>query len=76
MVPFEKNLWNLVNELKFRKMKSNLQRQLNKDIRVIKRSNKVLVFPDKSSNIYKLDTDKYEKLTTEAVTSTYKKVPH
>ena len=76
MVPFEKNLWNLVNELKFRKMKSNLQRQLNKDIRVIKRSNKVLVFPNKSSNIYKLDTDKYKKLTTEAVTSTYKKVPH
>ena len=76
MVPFEKNLWNLVNELKFRKMKSNLQRQLNKDIRVIKRSNKVLVLPDKSSNIYKLDTDKYKKLTTEAVTSTCKKVPH
>ena len=76
MVPFEKNLWNLVNELKFRKMKSNLQRQLNKDIKVIKRSNKVLVFPDKSSNIYKLDTDKCKKLTTEAVTSTYKKVPH
>ena len=43
-------------------------------MREIKRSNKVLVFADKMSNIYKLDTDEYKKLTTEAVTSTYKKV--
>ena len=71
---FEKDLWNLVNKLKFRKIKRNFQRQLNEDIWVINRSNKVLVFADKTSNIYKLDTDEYKKLTTEAVTSTYKKV--
>ena len=41
----------------------------------MKRSNKVLVFADKTSNIYKLDTYEYKKLTTEAVTSTNKKVP-
>ena len=76
MVPFEKDLWNLVNKLKFRKIKSNFQRQLNEDISVIKRSNKVLIFADKTSNIYKLDTDEYKKLISEAVTSTYKKVPN
>ena len=76
MEPFENDLWNLVDKLKFRKTKSNFQRQLNEDIRVIKRSNKVLVFADKTSNIYKLDTDEYKKLTTETVTSTYKKVPN
>ena len=75
MVPFEKDLLNLVNELKFRKIKSSFQRQLNEDIRVISRPNKVLVFADKTSNIYKSDTDEYRKLTTEAVKSTYKKVP-
>ena len=75
MVPFEKDLWNLVNKLKFRKIKSNFQRQLNEDIRVIKWSNEVLVFADKTSNVYKLDTDEYKKLTNEAVTSTYKKIP-
>ena len=64
-----------MDKLKFRKIKSNFQRQLNEDIRVIKRSNKVLVFADKTSNIYKLDTDEYKKLTTETVPSTYKKVP-
>ena len=66
-------VWNLVNKLKFRKIKSKFQRQLNEDIREIKRSNKVLVFADKTSNIYKLDTDEYKKLTTEAVTSTLQK---
>ena len=35
----------------------------------------VLVLADKTCNIYKLDIDEYKKLTTEAVTSTYKKVP-
>ena len=49
MVPFEKDLWNLVDKLKFRKIKSNFQRKLHEDIRVIKRSNKVLVLADKTS---------------------------
>ena len=49
--------------------------ELNKDTWVIKQSNKVLGFADKMSNIYKLNTDAYKKLTTEADTSTYKKVP-
>ena len=70
MVPFEKHLWNRVNKLKFRKIKTNFQRKLNEDIREIKRSNKVLVFADKMSNIYKLDTDEYKKLTAEVITST------
>ena len=55
--------------------KSNLQRQLSEYIRVIKQSNKVLVLAAKTSNISKLDTDEYKKLTTETVTSTIKKVP-
>ena len=67
MVLLEKDLWNLVNKLKFRKIKSNFQRQLNQDVRVIKRSNKVLVFADKTSNICKLDTDEYQKLTSHHV---------
>ena len=55
MVLFEKDLWNLVYQLKFRKIKSNFQRQLKEDVRVIKQSNKVLIFTDKTSNIYELD---------------------
>ena len=73
MVLFEKDLWNLVYQLKFRKIKSNFQRQLKEDVRVIKQSNKVLIFTDKTSNIYELDLDEQKKLTIEVVTSTNKK---
>ena len=74
MILFENYLCNLAN--KFQKTKRNLQRQLNEDIKVIRQSNKVLVFAIKTCNICKVDTDEYEKLTTQAVTSTYKIVPH
>ena len=30
---------------------------------------------DKTSNVYQIETDKYNKLTTDAITSTYKKLP-
>ena len=73
MVLFEKDLWNLVYKLKFRKIKSNFQKQLKENVRVIKQSNKVLIFTDKTSNIYELDLDEQKKLTTEVVTSTNKK---
>ena len=73
MVLFEKDLWNLVYKLKFRKIKSNFQKQLKENVRVIKQSNKVLIFTDKKSNIYELDLGEQKKLTTEVVTSTNKK---
>lgn len=67
MVSFEKHLWDLVNTLIFRKIKRNFQRQLNEDPRTISRSNKVLVFANKTFNTYKLDKREYKKSTTEAV---------
>ena len=54
MVPCEKDLWNLVNKLKFRKIKSKLQRQLNEDIKVIRRSIKVLVFANNQHEVCEL----------------------
>ena len=34
-----------------------------------------MVFADKTSNIYQTEIDKYNKLTTDAITSTNKKIP-
>ena len=51
-----------------------MQRQLHKNIKVFSQSNKVLVFADKTFNIYKLNNGEYKKLSTAAVTSTYKKL--
>ena len=41
----------------------------------MKKSKKLFVFADKTSNIYKIKTNKYNKLTTDAITSTNKKIP-
>ena len=76
MVLFERDLWDLVNKIKFRKVNSNFQNQLKKDIKAIKNSKKIFVFADKTSNIYQIENDEYNKLTTDTITSTYKKVPN
>ena len=52
----------------------NFQNQLKEDIKAMKKSKKIFVFEDKTSNIYHIEKDEYNKLTTDAITSTYKKV--
>ena len=64
-----------INKIKFRKVSSNFQNQLKEDIKVIKKLKKVFIFADKTSNIYQIEKDEYNKLTTDAVTSTYKMIP-
>ena len=44
-------------------------------LHALKKSKKLLVFANKTSKIYQIETDKYNKLTTDATTSTYKKIP-
>ena len=62
IVPFQKDLRNLVNILKFSKIKSKCQRQLKEDIKVIKQNKQSFSISDKTSNIYKLNTDEYKKI--------------
>ena len=50
MVQSAKDLWGLVSKLQFWKIKSNFQKQLSKDMRVINRWSKVLVFAVKKLN--------------------------
>ena len=44
-------------------------------ISVLKKSKKLLVFADKTSNIYQIQTDKYNRVTTDEITSTNKNIP-
>ena len=50
----EKDLYNLVNLIKFTTNVKSFQKQLNKDIRKIRKSTTLLVFADKTSNIHKM----------------------
>ena len=61
MNSFERDLQDLVS--------SNFQNQLKEDIKAIKKSKKIFFFADKTSKM----KDKYNKLTTDAITATYKK---
>ena len=72
IILFERELWDLVNEIKFRKVSSNFQNWLEEDIKAIKKSREIFVFANKTSNIYKIEKNEYNKLSTNAITSTYK----
>ena len=53
LIAFEEDMIDLVHQIRIRKVKSNFQRKLNKDLKIIKSSNKTLTPADKTSNMYK-----------------------
>ena len=71
---FEKELFDITKNLKFRNTHDNFQQQLKKDIQKINKSSNVLVFADKTSNIYELKPDDHKRLLMNNITKTYKKV--
>ena len=73
LAAFESELIELVKNIKFRKVKNQLQNQLKEDIKKINQSDKTLTFADKSSNMYRLTKEEYVKMRRNAITSTYKK---
>ena len=74
MTNFENDLTNLLKSIKFRATKSSFQRQLTEDIRTIKNTKATLTFADKTSNVYNVTKEQYEKLLNNAITTSYEKV--
>ena len=72
---FEKDLFNIVNCLKFRNVNDDFQEQMKSDLSDIKASPDVLMFADKTSNIYKVPPQEYKKLLKENITKNCKKSP-
>ena len=72
LVPFEKDLLDMVTSLKFRHVKHLFQRELSEDIRKIKSLPNVFVFY-KRNNIYKMSEDHHKKLLDDNFTQTYQK---
>ena len=70
---FEKDLFNIVASLKFRKLNDSSQEKIKSDILDIKSSPNVLIFADKTSNIYKATSQEYNKLLKDNITKSYKK---
>ena len=70
---FEKNLFKIVEEIKFRKINCEFQVKLNSDIKDIKSSRKTLTPAHKTSNFYKITKEKYEQLLHDSIAKNYKK---
>ena len=63
----------MVRKIKFKKFANEFQNRMRQDIQQIKRSDKVYVPADKTTNMYKVRKDKYERLLTNSITADYKK---
>ena len=61
---FEKELFNTVKLIKFRKVKGAFQSAIKKDILKIKKSPNMFTFADKTNNIYEIPAKHHEKLLT------------
>ena len=70
---FENELYDLIQKVEFTNVLNTFQQKLKNDVHSIKSSNNMLVFADKSSNLYELSRDHYEKLLHDSITQTYQK---
>ena len=66
-MPFEDDLIDLVENIKFRKVRNYFQKQLHEYLRKKRSSKKTLTLTDKTSNMYRLDKEEYRHLLQNAV---------
>ena len=69
----ESDLLNLAKNVKFRPTHNEFQNTLKADVARVRESPNILVFADKTSNIYELTPDQHKKLILENITKTYEK---
>ena len=74
MDKFEAEMIGMVNEIKFRKMRNNIQQKMCEDMRR-KESDSIFVKSDKSGNLYKIEKGKYKQMMFKEVVKCYRKTP-
>ena len=70
---FEEDIFNLIGNVEFKNVRNNFQKNLSRDVAVIKKSQKIIVQADKTDNMYKMDKSDYQKLLHDNITKDYKK---
>ena len=72
---FENDFLDLVSPINivYRKVEDDFQKELKTEVRNINNSDKVMVFADKTKNIYHVPVDTYQKQVTDSITSDYRK---
>ena len=74
LASFEIKLLKMIDSIKFRQVKCRFQQKLSSDINNIKKTEKLFVPADKTTNFYKMDPPMYKDLLDKNITKTYKKV--
>ena len=67
----ESDLYDMVQNIEFKKVKFNFQMQLSNDVKNIKDNSKFLIPADKTNNLHELTTEEYNKLLIENISKTY-----
>ena len=73
LADFEEDIYRLIRNIKYRQVKNAFQCKLSRDINQMKKSGKIIVKADKTTNLYHVTTQDYEKLVTDNITKDYKK---
>ena len=74
LTPFENDLYDMIHSITFTKRRTNLQKQLARDTKDIRSSTDIFVPADKTTNVYKISPNSYNKLLNDNITANYKKV--
>ena len=69
---FEDDLYQLMSEIKIDEYRNPFQREIATAVKNINNSDKIFLLADKTTNIYKVSTNEYEKLLLENITKDYK----
>ena len=72
--PFEDELFEKIANLEFNEHRSKFQNKMAETVMLIKKSKNVFVCADKTTNIYEVSPDKYNKLLRDNITKDYKQV--
>ena len=70
---FESDLLMMIKNIEFRKSKDVLQLKLQEDIKIVKQLKNLFISADKSTNIYAMEKDDYNRYLRDNITRTYKK---
>ena len=73
LIEFENDMYELMKSIEFKYSKNKFQNKVSDDLKKIRKSGKVAVPADKTTNLYLLNRSEYEKLLRDNVTKTYKK---
>ena len=73
LTAFENDLYELVHSIQFSNNCNQFQHRLKKDMKEINSSSSIFVPADKTTNLYNVSKEQYEKLLNENITATYKK---